>query len=662
MSHASRFSIGRLPAALLISLGSAACSQSLGDLQPGIDLAAMDLSADPCDDFYRYACGGYIDSTPLPSDGSWASRSSAAYYATQDAQRAILEGALPPGPEGAALGSFNEACLHAGNGTQSTKAFTDVITRIDITSTPADFAAAVAAVHKLGLTALFSFGSVRNLESPGKRIAYVGESNFPMPDRSYYLDPGSPELAAYRDHIEKLSTLVGLADPGLADAVIGIETKIAAAKLPADDRRDPSLTFHVKDRAAFEASMPSFDWATYRSWVGAPSYEALDVSVPEYFVALESILKSTPLSDLKRYLRYRATEAVAYAMGDAVLAEEYAFHYGVFYGFSALLPRPEFCLRQTSGALPWAMSRAYVERVPTAEIRDAVTRMSNGLSGALRADLALLPWLDGATREAAVTKLDAMRIEVAAPSTWPSLEGLHIDAGSFVNAYAAVAAFEMDKDVRAIGTDDNDDWFMAPVTVNAAYSPSSNAVNLPVAILQAPYFDVDHAPAVQLGAMGSIIGHELTHGFDDQGRLFDGGGKLSNWWTKQDEADFAARAQCLVDRYSSIEALPGEHIDGALTLGENIADIGGVKLAYVAAAPGDDGGELTDRQAFFVAHAQMYCSVIRPELLRTLLRTDPHAPEEARVNEVLAQRPEFAAAFSCSAGARMAPITRCEVW
>jgi putative endopeptidase len=646
---------------LFSMLALAACSSDdpLSSLsQPGIDAAAMDLRVDPCDDFFQYACGQFIASNPLGDHGAVISRRSTAFFATEKVERAIVtEPSSTADPDTAMLRSYFGACSSAGPGGQDRKDLDDALAQIDAIAGPDDLARVVASLHTLGADALFWLGSTRDLNRPDTRIAYVDQGGIGLPDRSYYLDASMPWLDEYRAHIGKLSSLVGVNDPEMPEAVVKIETQLATAMLPYEELRDPAKSFHLQDLAAFEASVPGFSWPVYLEAAGAPAFSSLDVTVPQFFAGLEGVLKNTEAADLKRYLRFRVIEAFANTLGDDVVAEEYDFHFGVFYGFSTPLPRPEYCLRHTAGALPWPMSRAYVARAFSEDAIAEANDLMDDTRAAFQDNIEATTWLDDKTRDAALAKLDAMRVEVGAPDQWPSMKGLTINQGSFAAAQAATWRFYWQKSMEAIGKVDDGEWFMSPKTVNAAYSASRNAINFPAAILQAPLFSADFSRAVNAGAMGTIMGHELTHGFDDQGRQFDGDGRLSDWWTKKTEAEFSKRAQCLVQQYDAIEGLPGVNVNGELTLGENIADLGGVKLAYAALDPSS-----TDARAFFVAYAQGWCENARPDYLATLLRTDPHAPPWVRVNAVLANIPEFAEAFSCSSGAPMAPVKRCEVW
>jgi endothelin-converting enzyme/putative endopeptidase len=637
---------------LLLTTSLLACSgaDEPEEIAAGIDPTAMDRSVDPCEDFFQYACGGFIASHPLGDDGGSISRLAQAFFATERVEQDIVAAGEP------LIFDYFRSCQDAAGGQQPRTELDALLTQIDAITDPPTLASALAQLHATSVDALFSFGSTKNLAEPTQRIAYVGQGGIGMPDRSYYLDASAPEIAAYRNHITALSALLGVNDPALPDAVIAVETKLAQAMLPPDDLRDPEQSFHLADLASLEAQVADFPWSAYLAAIEAPAIASLDVSVPQFFDGLEAVLKSTSTADMQRYLRWRAIDAYAYTLGDDAVALEYAFHYGVFYGFSTPLPRPEYCLRQTAGALPWPMSRAYVAR---AFPPDAATRASTLMSdvrAALRDDLAGTAWLDAATRKAAIAKLDALQVAVGAPSSWPSTDGLTIDPTSFADATTAVARFYWKRDIARIGTMADDGWFMPPITVNAAYSATRNAIDFPAAILQAPVFDATYADAVNYGAIGSIMGHELTHGFDDQGRRFDASGRLAEWWTASTAASFAERAQCVVDQYAAIEAVPGVLLDGELTLGENIADLGGVKLSL--AALGDRG----DPRTFFLAYGQAWCENDRPDLLETRARTDPHSPPRARVNAVLANLPQFAEAYGCSAGQPMAPEKRCAVW
>jgi endothelin-converting enzyme/putative endopeptidase len=647
-------------AAFALTLALAGCSGG-GDgaeIVAGIDPASMDRTADPCTDFFRYACGGFVDANPIGPDGAVVSRRAIAFFATERVESDIItDSSALADPDAALLGSYYAACNGAASGAQLHKDLDDLFAQIDAVTDADGLAKAVAAVHAVGGDALFSFYATGNLASPGTRMAAVDQGGIGMPDRSYYIDTSMPWVSEYKNHIGKLSALAGVNDAALPSAVVTIETQLAMAMLPPEEQRDPHNVFHAQDLASFTKGVPHFSWSAYFAATGAPSFTTVDVTVPGFFTGLESALASASLDDVKRYLKWRVIEAFAGALGDGVVAEEYAFHEGVFYGFSTPLPRDEYCLRLTASMLPWPLSRLYVARSFPDDAASRAATMMDDVRGALHDDLAATDWLDAPTRAAALKKLDAVRVAVGAPGQWPSMAGLTVDPLSFSASQAAAMRFFVARNLAKIGGADDDPWFMPPNTVNAAYSPVRNAIDFPAAILQAPLFDGGYAPAVNYGAMGAIMGHELTHGFDDEGRQFDPSGKLADWWSASTSQAFADRAACLVDQYDAIEAAPGVNVDGKLTLGENIADLGGVKLAYAALAPEGD-----DARAFFLAYAQGWCENVRPDFLATLARTDPHSPASARVNAVLANVPAFADAYGCAQGTPMAPPKRCAVW
>jgi len=565
--------------------------------------------------------------------------------------------------EGRLLGDYTSACVAAASFSDGGP-IDDLLARIDAAQPGPSLAATIAALHDAGVGVLFSFGAARDPMKPGSMIANAGEGGIGLPDRSYYVDaPAQTVLPAYRAHIAALTQLVGIADPALADAVVRVETALAGAMLTQDQRRDPLALYHVETLATLTQALPHFDLATYLVAEQAPTFESLNVTVPPFFDALDMVLAQTSLADLKRYLRWRVVEAYAFALDDTVIAEEYRFHAGTFQGFTQPLPRNEYCLRSTVRALSWSVSALYVQRY-AGDVALRAQPLVDRIRQALADDLAGVGWLDDATRAAALEKLGALRDRVSAPDDFSAYE---TDVTSlppgFASSYERLYQHGRARSLQRIGTVDERAWFMSPIAVNAAYSPSLNAINLPAAILQAPLFDAKFPDLVSYGGIGTVIGHELTHAFDDQGRKHDGAGALADWWTPAVKAQFDARAQCLVDQYGAIEAAPGVHIDGMLTLGENIADVAGVKLAHAALHPtGARWADFTDAQLFFLAYAQGWCTSIRPEALATQLRTDPHAPASARVNAVLADTPEFAAAFSCPTGAPLAPATRCSVW
>jgi endothelin-converting enzyme/putative endopeptidase len=623
------------------------------DPAAGLDVGAIDRNADPCQDFYRFACGAYLDANAMiAANGAIVARRNAAFFATEDVERTLLAAPSSPSlPDSQLLRDYDAACLAAGDGSQAHAALDGALTAIGALATLADLPALLASLHGLGVNALFYFGSTRDLTDATQRLPLASTGGFGILTAAWN-DPTARVPNAYRAHMNALAALYGAPDAALADAVVRIEKPLAAAALAPDFWRDPNLTFHKMDLASLAALTPHFDWNAY----GVSG--ALDVSEPNFFAALDGILAAASIDDLKRYLRWRTYEAFAGARSDDFVAEEYRFHQGVFYGFSTPLARDEYCLRATDAALPWAMAREYA---PHFSDGGAASRQLSRIADQLRATLGAADWLDDATRAQALAKLDAISFAVGAPDAWPSY-GATVDRSSYADSQAALDGAIHQQSLAAVGPSPRRTWFMSPETVNAAYSWTENAIDFPAAILQAPLFDRSYGDPINYGAIGAVMGHELTHGFDDMGRKFDASGVLRDWWTPSVEAQFQSRAQCLIDQYGAIQTSAGP-IDGTLTLGENIADLGGVRLALAALGSGARGSRgFSGSQLFFLAYAQSWCTVERDEALKTMLLTDVHAPASARVNGVLADVPEFAAAWACAPGSPMAPANRCQIW
>jgi predicted metalloendopeptidase len=623
------------------------------DPASGLDVSAIDKTADPCSDFFRYACGAFLDANmSIAANGALVQRRSAAFYATEQVEQQIV--ASPAGDsDSSLLGTVDQACTGAAGGQQPHTRLDQALAAIDGLASLTDLPKTLAPLHDAGLSALFYFGVVRDLQNPTQLIAQVATGGFGMLTASWN-DPSGSYPSAYHDHIVALAQLFGDSDAMLPAAVFSVEKSLAAAALPPDFWRDPTQTFHRLDAPALAALAPHFDFAAY----GGPG-GTVDVTEPDYFTKLDSLLTTVSLDDWKRYLRWRSYERFAATMGDDKVAEEYKFHQGVFYGFSTPLPRGEYCLRATDGLLQWPMAHEYSARVSVdrsgaqSQMDRIVDRMHDTLSAA--------DWLDDATRGEAIAKLSAVRVEIGAPSGWPQYSPT-VATTSYADDAAAISSYLRQLAIMAIGGMSTGDWFLSPEQVNAAYSWPNNAINIPDAILQAPLFSGKYGDPINYGAIGAVMGHELTHGFDDMGRKFDAGGTLRDWWTPSVATAFQSRAQCLVDQYTAIQTPVGP-IDGTLTLGENIADLGGVRLALAALSPSTRSSHgYTETQLFFLAYAQSWCTVERNEALMAMLRTDFHAPASARVNAVLANVAEFAQAFSCAPGAPMAPANRCQVW
>jgi endothelin-converting enzyme/putative endopeptidase len=660
---------------LIGALCLTACGPDRND-QTGVDPTALDKSVDPCVDFYQFACGSWTrDNQSALMSASFAERRNQAFFAVEDIVSRIVHqdalGGVPSAddPQKQKIGDAFNACL-AGSVTSSVSgsALSAELNAVSYMSSQ-DLAKEVAHLHELGVSALFSFDTTTDLSTGTTYLGSVDQAGYSLPTSDFYL---SDSLAAIRSqyaaHIANLERVLGVPDPNASEAVLRVETALARASLSPDASRDIDALFHPVPRDQFEALVPHFDWPSYFAATGVAPFDRINVSSSTFARGLDALLASTSTVDLESYLRWRLIERSAHDLGDDAVSEEVAFHQGVLLGGSAHLPRDEKCLRDVLSELGMAVAQPYVHIAFADRARTDAEEMITTIRGALQSDMTKLDWLDDATRTEALTKLEQLTDKIGNPNPWPDLTSMTIVKDSEVSNAWFASRFYRHASWSRIGMPiDHSRWDLAPTTVNAYYTPSLNEIVFPAAILQAPFFSPVFNVYSNYGGIGTIMGHELTHGFDDQGRKFDSHGILRDWWTPTAEAAFRSRAMCVADHASSSPPIQGAMIDGQLTLGENIADLGGARLAYAALANkanlrskgalGVDGA-----QEFFMMYGQLWCGVYEDQYVQTLSRVDPHAPSKYRVNGVVSNMPEFAAAFHCSEGAPMAPKDRCQVW
>jgi endothelin-converting enzyme/putative endopeptidase len=651
---------------------------------PGLDVAAMDRGVDPCVDFYAYACGGWQRRNPIPPDQShWDVYTK---LATENLQYlwGLLEKSAQPRadrtPVERQVGDHFAACMDVESierrGTTPLAAELAAIADLD---TRAQIGVLLARLHEAGGNGalLFGFSSLQDFDDSSRVTGAVFSGGLGLPDRDYYLkrDRHMRKVRArYTGHIERMLVLLGEAPRvarGQAKRILTLETRLARATLDNVAQRDARNLHHPTEVATLAAGSPHFDWRGYLAARGQGDAARLNVTEPVFLQELDRILAGTSLDDLKAWLRFRLLADRAALLPETFRDEDFAFNRAFLLGIRTQPPRWKTCVRRVDADLGEALGQVFVAATFTHETRARALAMVEGIEHAMAERLRGLPWMSEATKTLALAKLATLRNKVGFPDRWRDYSAVAVLRDDHYGNVIRAAEFEERRHLAKIGRPpERDEWAMTPPTVNAYYDPQLNDMNFPAGVLQPPLFDprIDAAPG--WGNTGSTMGHELTHGFDDAGRRFDARGDLRDWWTPQDAAAFEARAQCLADQYAQYTVIDDIRINSRLTLGEDIADLGGTILAYegwraamAAQAPESREG-LTPAQRFFVGMAQWACGHRTDEAARMSATTDVHSPLEHRVNGVVVNMPEFAEAFACRAGQPMVkpPERVCRIW
>jgi endothelin-converting enzyme/putative endopeptidase len=646
-------------------------------LPSGADVAAVDPSVSPCDDFFQYACGGWTKANPIPDDQAEWGRFDTLNEQNQLALRAVLEqDADKPtsDPYAKALGDLYASCMdEAGVEKDGLNALQPELKRIAAVSDLPSLAHELAHLGLMGVNPYFDLESQQDFGDATQEIATVLQSGLGLPDRDFYLneDPKSAGIREkYTAHVERVFLLLGdKPERAKAEAlaVFALEKELASKQISRADQRDPQKIYHKVDLDQLAKVAPSIPWKAYFGTVGLPKVAVINLQEPDYLKAVDARLAATPKggweAEVRPYLRWNLVSANLGRLPKRFVDERATFRREIT-GASKTPPRWKRCVDQADAAMGFALSIPFVKEKLGDAGKAATVDTVKSIEAAMQADLTGVAWLDDATRARALEKLHKIANMIGYPDQWRHYDGLVIDRKSNLGNVLRAGEFEARRELARVGKPvDRSEWEITPSTVNAYYDPSKNQMVFPAGILQTPFYSSSASPATNFGAIGMVMGHELTHGFDDEGRQFDGDGNLKDWWTPAVSKEFDTRASCVADQFSSYVAIDDVHLNGKLTLGENLADLGGLKLA-LAALRAKQPPSIEDDRRYFLGYADAWCVNVRPELARTLATIDPHSPPKWRVNGPLSNMPDFARAFSCQAGdAMVRPADkRCATW
>jgi len=648
----------------------------------GLDAASLDGSVKPCDDFYQYACGGWLAANPIPADRSLWGTTAVLAERNQTVLREILEATAagnPPGgtPYAKQLGDFYATCMDEAKLEKVMPEVKARLARIDRVSGGEAVATEVARLQRAGADTLFEYASISDARNATDVIGVVRQGGLGLPDRDYYVSDTAKmkEIReAYRAYLAQMFGLLGDA-PSVAakkaEQVMDLETRLARAALDRVASRDPIKTYHRMTRAELKALGKGFDWDRYFTEVGTPAVDALDVKHPPFATTVSAVVRETPPRQLRTYLAWAFLRSQVLALPRRFSDASFAFQSRYLTGAKEDLPRWKKCVAATDVALGEALAVPFVQKTFGQEGKRTTRAMAEAIVQAFEANLETLTWMDAGTKDRARYKAHKLYQKIGYPDRWRSYDRLATDRKSFLGNLVAAAVFESARDLRKIGKPlDRTEWRMTPPTVNAYYSSSLNEMVFPAGILQPPMYSREATDAVNFGAIGMVIGHELTHGFDDRGRLFDGDGNLTDWWSPEAGKAFVERAACVKTQYDGYISVDDLHLNGALTVSENVADLGGLKIAFAAMQTWAKehpervvrDARFTPEQQFFLGAGQAWCRNIRPEELRRRVTVDPHSPARFRIDGPFSNLPQFQAAFGCAAGTPMVRQNRCEVW
>ncbi len=649
---------------------------------PAFDLSSINTKADPCTDFYKFACGNYDANHPIPADQSETDAFYNLYNVNTQELRGILEktaalsGTRTPNEQ--KIGDYYHACMDTSAiEAEGLKPIDPLLHDIDSMEL-LQIAGLAGRLQRMGVNVLFSYGEQQDFKDATKQIASIDQGGLGMPERDFYLRAGAEDeeiRKAYVAYITKILTLSGTpAGTAASDAasIMAFETSLAKLSMDVTSRRDPEKVYHLQPIGMVTKDFPMGTFTRFEDAIHSPHVTEINNANPEFLDGLVPLVRSTEIGTLKAYLRFHLISSSAAHLPKAYDDAHFEF-YGHQLGGSTQKPEQwKRCSGSVDNALGEALGQVYVKQYFSGESKTKMLEMVADIEHAMDKDIDTLDWMSPATKLRAKEKLNAIANKIGYPDHWRDYSALTVKADDALGNSERASEFENDRQLAKIGKPvDHQEWGMTPPTVNAYYDPSMNDINFPAGILQPNFYDPKADDAINYGHIGAVIGHELTHGFDDQGKKFDAKGNLSDWWTAEDTKKFEAKTDCLVNQYSAYVPVDDLHINGKLTLGENTADNGGLVLAYMAyldrakQAKEDVQAKVegyTGPQRFYISYAQNWCANARPEGLRTGIATDPHSPDQFRANGGVVNQPGFAGAFACKANAPMTPATSCRVW